>query len=333
MQRMTNDLAELFGALPSRPSNLKPRSFASVTHALKLSITDIFATCVPSLLVAAELGVAATALTTIKAVAEKMMHRMACLLCSTDSTRPFTLPLYGMRKEIMRLETFKDGMISFRGLPSVFIERKDLYEFALLFKSNPSGARAGFDRNGSAWFGSRGGSIVELDTRQRKVREYWPPVAPVEFYEAMPDRNGEVWAGELQAPDSSGSIPERISGSNTQCRNRMRTTGEPGLTIPQTRFPSGTWITKATSCAYSPWIKAWRTARARLPSATARSLFLLVEHLDVAQMGRSVTRPPNAVRVRWIYFNPSRIRLHDRQRELRPRFRLGIEAGDLVRRL
>ncbi len=119
MQRMTNDLAELFGALPSRPSNLKPRSFASVTHALKLSITDIFATCVPSLLVAAELGVAATALTTIKAVAEKMIHRMACLLCITDSTRPFTLPLYGIRKEIMHVEAFKDDMILLGGLPSV----------------------------------------------------------------------------------------------------------------------------------------------------------------------------------------------------------------------
>src|ERR1700692_1215567 len=50
--------------------------------------------------------------------------------------------------------------------------------------------------------------------------------------------------------------------------------------------------------------------------------FLLVEALNVAQMARGVTRPPDAVRVGWIELDPSRIRLHDRQRELRPRFRL-----------
>src|SRR5262249_713412 len=60
---------------------------------------------------------------------------------------------------------------------------------------------------------------------------------------------------------------------------------------------------------------------------------LLVEHLDVAQMARGVARPPYAVRVGWISFDPSRIRLHDRQRELGPCFRLGIEAGDFIRRL
>jgi hypothetical protein len=44
-------------------------------------------------------------------------------------------------------------------------------------------------------------------------------------------------------------------GSHTECRNGMRTTEEPGLAIPQTRFRSGMWITKVTSRAYSPWIK------------------------------------------------------------------------------
>ena len=61
--------------------------------------------------------------------------------------------------------------------------------------------------------------------------------------------------------------------------------------------------------------------------------YLLVKHLDVAQMARGVARPPDAVRVGRIEFDPPCIRLHDRQRELRPRFRLGIEAGDSVRRL
>ena len=60
-----------------------------------------------------------------------------------------------------------------------------------------SAARGGFDRNNNAWFGGRGGSFVELDTKQRKIHEYWPPVVTAEFYEAMPDKNGEVWGGEL----------------------------------------------------------------------------------------------------------------------------------------
>ena len=58
-------------------------------------------------------------------------------------------------------------------------------------------ARGGMDRNGDAWFGGRGGSIVQLDTSERRIREYWPPVATAEFYEAMPDDKGDVWAGEL----------------------------------------------------------------------------------------------------------------------------------------
>jgi streptogramin lyase len=58
-------------------------------------------------------------------------------------------------------------------------------------------ARGGVDPNGDAWFGGRGGSIVQLDTSERRIREYWPPVATAEFYEAMPDAKGEVWAGEL----------------------------------------------------------------------------------------------------------------------------------------
>src|SRR3979490_2459934 len=86
-----------------------------------------------------------------------------------------------------------------------------------------------------------------------------------------------------------------------------------------------------TSCAYSPWTKAM--ADGSLALRHCAILVLLVEQLDVAQMARGVARPPDAVRVGWIQLDPSRIRLHDRQRELRPRFRLGIEAGDFVRRL
>ena len=59
-------------------------------------------------------------------------------------------------------------------------------------------ARGGFDPSGNAWFGGRHGSIVELDTKVARMREYFPPIpyAPYSrFYEAMPDKNGEIWAG------------------------------------------------------------------------------------------------------------------------------------------
>jgi streptogramin lyase/mono/diheme cytochrome c family protein len=64
-----------------------------------------------------------------------------------------------------------------------------------------SPARGGFDPQGNAWFGGKGGlnsaPLVQIDAKARQLREYWPPVPYANFYEAMPDKNGEVWAGEL----------------------------------------------------------------------------------------------------------------------------------------
>ena len=60
--------------------------------------------------------------------------------------------------------------------------------------------RGGFDPYGNAWFGGGAGALVELDAQAQAMREYWPPTAPnplTDFYEAMPDKNGEVWAGVL----------------------------------------------------------------------------------------------------------------------------------------
>ena len=48
---------------------------------------------------------------------------------------------------------------------------------------------------------------------------------------------------------------------------------------------------------------------------------LLVDQLDVAQMARRIARPPDAVRVGGIEFDPSCIGLRERQRELRRGFR------------
>ena len=59
-------------------------------------------------------------------------------------------------------------------------------------------ARGGFDPYGNPWFGGRGGALVELDVKAGHMREFYPPIpyAPfARFYEAMPDKNGEVWGG------------------------------------------------------------------------------------------------------------------------------------------
>jgi streptogramin lyase len=63
-----------------------------------------------------------------------------------------------------------------------------------------SGKRGSFDPLGNAWFGGVNGTLVELDAKARKIREFWPPtpVLPyTDFYDAAPDKNGEVWGGVL----------------------------------------------------------------------------------------------------------------------------------------
>jgi virginiamycin B lyase len=60
--------------------------------------------------------------------------------------------------------------------------------------------RGGFDPYGNPWFGGGDGALVQLDTKTGRIAEHWPPTAPsplTDFYEAMPDKNGEVWAGVL----------------------------------------------------------------------------------------------------------------------------------------
>ena len=65
------------------------------------------------------------------------------------------------------------------------------------FSRDSTAARGGFDPQGNPWFGGRGGALLELDVKARQIREFWPLTKYVTFYEAMPDKNGEVWAGEL----------------------------------------------------------------------------------------------------------------------------------------
>jgi streptogramin lyase len=62
---------------------------------------------------------------------------------------------------------------------------------------NCNPARGGFDPQGNAWFGGRGGPLLKVDGKTHRFTEYYPPTPYVAFYEAKPDKNGEVWAGEL----------------------------------------------------------------------------------------------------------------------------------------
>jgi streptogramin lyase len=67
------------------------------------------------------------------------------------------------------------------------------------FSRDSTAAKGGFDAQGNPWFGGRGGALLELDVKAAQIREFWPPTPYVTFYEAMPDKRGEVWAGALHA--------------------------------------------------------------------------------------------------------------------------------------
>ena len=62
-----------------------------------------------------------------------------------------------------------------------------------------SGSRGGFDRQGNAWYGGRGGMLMRMNIETKKLTEFPSPIQYDTFYEAMPDKNGEVWAGGLES--------------------------------------------------------------------------------------------------------------------------------------
>ena len=88
------------------------------------------------------------------------------------------------------------------------------------------------------------------------MREFWPPLPfnPYsDFYDAMPDRNGEVWAPEkCTAATSYATIQKQAAGASIRCQSRFRTTDEPGSIIRPIRFRSGSSTAAAgTLCAYN----------------------------------------------------------------------------------
>jgi virginiamycin B lyase len=63
---------------------------------------------------------------------------------------------------------------------------------------NSGPARGEFDPQGNYWSGGRGGVLVEFEMAKKRVREYPVPTPYGSLYTAKADKNGEVWAGELQ---------------------------------------------------------------------------------------------------------------------------------------
>lgn len=75
-----------------------------------------------------------------------------------------------------------------------------------------SGRRGGFDPYGNAWFAGENGTLVEVDSKAKRMREFWPPTPPrpyTDFYSAMPDKNGDVWVGELHGRGILRFSPQR----------------------------------------------------------------------------------------------------------------------------
>ena len=72
-------------------------------------------------------------------------------------------------------------------------------------EQDSGGARGGFDPFGNAWFGGRGGPLIQLVNEIDKgkgvhTRLYWPPTPLFpysDFYTATADKNGEVWGGVM----------------------------------------------------------------------------------------------------------------------------------------
>jgi streptogramin lyase/mono/diheme cytochrome c family protein len=83
----------------------------------------------------------------------------------------------------------RDGMVIY--------DRKtgELFEPETSPDSGP--ARGEFDPAGNYWAAGRGGSLIKFDIATKLVHEYPLPTPYTSLYTTKPDKNGEVWAGEL----------------------------------------------------------------------------------------------------------------------------------------
>ena len=64
---------------------------------------------------------------------------------------------------------------------------------------NQGPGRSAFDPMNNLWAGGKGGALVRLESSTRRLKEFVAPLLYYgSFYEANPDKNGEIWAGAVQ---------------------------------------------------------------------------------------------------------------------------------------
>jgi virginiamycin B lyase len=83
----------------------------------------------------------------------------------------------------------RDGMVIF--------DRKTGEVFEPETSPNSGPARGEFDPAGNYWAAGRGGSLIKFDIATKLAQEYPLPTPYTSLYTAKADKNGEVWAGEL----------------------------------------------------------------------------------------------------------------------------------------
>jgi virginiamycin B lyase len=79
----------------------------------------------------------------------------------------------------------------------VIYDRKTGEVFEPDTSPNSGPARGEFDPAGNYWAAGRGGSLIKFDMKEKRIHEYALPTPYTSLYTAKADKNGEVWAGEL----------------------------------------------------------------------------------------------------------------------------------------
>jgi virginiamycin B lyase len=79
----------------------------------------------------------------------------------------------------------------------VVVDSKTAEVFEPECSANCGPARGEFDPDGNYWAAGRGGQLIKFDIKTKRVHEYPLPTPYTSLYTAKADKNGEVWAGEL----------------------------------------------------------------------------------------------------------------------------------------
>jgi streptogramin lyase len=79
----------------------------------------------------------------------------------------------------------------------VVVDRKTGEVFEPETSPDSGPARGEFDPFDNYWASGRGGQLIKFDIKEKRIHEYPLPTPYTSLYTAKADKNGEVWAGEL----------------------------------------------------------------------------------------------------------------------------------------